>query len=78
MRLRRRKGPRKAPCETPTELLDGVAGRRRKGPGKAPCETPTELLDGVAGPAKLDLPDPGLTSRSSEVEDRDLLRARER
>src|SRR5450432_628094 len=25
-RLRRRKGPRKAPCETPTELLDGVAG----------------------------------------------------
>src|SRR5450432_3194042 len=26
MRLRRRKGPRKAPCETPAALLDGVAG----------------------------------------------------
>src|SRR5450432_93897 len=25
-RLRRRKGPPKAPCETPTELLDSVAG----------------------------------------------------
>jgi hypothetical protein len=25
-RLRRRRGPRKAPCETPSELLDGAAG----------------------------------------------------
>jgi hypothetical protein len=31
MRLRRRKGPRKAPCQTPTELRDGVAGPAKLG-----------------------------------------------
>jgi hypothetical protein len=80
MRLRRRRGPRKAPCETPTEVLDAGAGpakldlpvlgvtmRSSEVKPEGPLRYLTEVLDGGAGPAKLDLPVLGVTMRSSEM-----------
>jgi len=41
VRRRRRKGPRKAPCEIPTELLDGEAAPAGPGSIDDPCLEPT-------------------------------------